>query len=275
MKQLSQTTRRIPLLSRVLVSGVALAAVLLGGQPWAGAEAVIQAYGSDQPLERGRVVALDEKDSSKIVLAPADNLRRMHGVVVDPNDAPVTLTRAGQEVFVASSGRYQVLVTTVNGLISAGDYLSMSNIAGIAAKATEKQEYALGKALESFDGQANAINLEGGRVVGRIIVDIQIGKNPIAKTDRNFLPEFLRKAGESIAGKPVSNARLYSAIGVLLAAAGIAGALIFAGVRNAMISIGRNPLGKASIYRGMVQVVIFSITIFIIGILGVYLLLKI
>ena len=61
---------------------------------------------------------------------------------------------------------------------------------------------------------------------------------------------------------------------VLFAAAAVSGALIYSGVRSGMIAIGRNPLSKKSILRGIVQVIIVAITIFLIGIFGVYLLLK-
>jgi hypothetical protein len=45
-------------------------------------------------------------------------------------------------------------------------------------------------------------------------------------------------------------------------------------VRSSMIALGRNPLSRKSILRGMFQVIITSIIIFICGLFGVYLLLK-
>ena len=68
--------------------------------------------------------------------------------------------------------------------------------------------------------------------------------------------------------------RVYISLAVLFASASVAGALIYSGIRSGMIAIGRNPLSKKSIVRGMVQVVIVALIIFMAGIFGVYLLLK-
>jgi hypothetical protein len=50
---------------------------------------------------------------------------------------------------------------------------------------------------------------------------------------------------------------------------------MYGGIRNGLISIGRNPLSKKSIVRGMIQVILTALTIFLLGIFGVYLLLRI
>lgn len=238
------------------------------------AEAVIQSYSSDSPLEKGRIVAVVDKNTKKVEPAAANQLDKMYGVVVDANDAPVTLTLEGQRVFVATSGKYEVLVSAENGPITVGAYISMAASSGIGAKATNKQTYVLGKAMEGFDGKSNVISSAGGVNLGRILVDIQASKNPTLQADNNFLPSFLQKSAESLAGKPVPPARIYAGIAIVLVTGFLAGSLLYAGVRNAIISIGRNPLGKKGIIRGLMQVVIISLIIFITGLFGVYLLVK-
>jgi hypothetical protein len=54
----------------------------------------------------------------------------------------------------------------------------------------------------------------------------------------------------------------------------IAGSILYAGVRTSMIAIGRNPLAKGSVTRNLIQVVVTSVIILIIGIVAVYLILK-
>ena len=54
----------------------------------------------------------------------------------------------------------------------------------------------------------------------------------------------------------------------------IAGSLIYSAVRSSLIAIGRNPLSKKSIIRGLFQVVIIGLMVFLSGIFGVYLLLR-
>ncbi len=236
---------------------------------------VVQGFGSDQSLEKGRIVMLDPKDTTKIVAATSDHLDKMYGVVVDPNDAPVTLTKTGQRTFVAAGGRYQVLVSTENGNIAPDDYISLAVSDGIGAKAQPSQKYIFGKALQSFDGsQGSILKTSSGNSVGRITVDVSIGRNPSFKSN-DILPDFLRKTSESIAGKPVNPLRIYLGLGILLVTGFITVSILYSGIRNALISIGRNPLSKKSITKGMVQVLLFGLIVLVIGIFGVYLLLKI
>jgi hypothetical protein len=50
--------------------------------------------------------------------------------------------------------------------------------------------------------------------------------------------------------------------------------ILYSGVRNTLISIGRNPLSKKTIYKGLIQIILMGLIIFITGLFGVYLLLK-
>lgn len=248
------------------------------------AQAVSQGYGSDQTLQRGMVVRLKESDASKVETVKQESADKTFGVVVDANDAPVTLSSDGKKVFIATAGRFDVLVSTQNGEIKAGDFIAISAVDGIGMKAGEKDAVAIGRALADFDGKSNAISsLEVKRSdgtsqrvnIGRVSSDIAISKNPLFKATEPNLPEALRRASEAIAGKPVDAVRVYIALFVFIVAAISSGVLMFGGVRSAIISIGRNPLGKKTIIRGMFQVIITGMTIFITGVFGVYLLLKI
>lgn len=51
-------------------------------------------------------------------------------------------------------------------------------------------------------------------------------------------------------------------------------AVIYAGVRNSVISIGRNPMTKKSIFRALMEIILTSLLILIIGLFAVYLLLR-
>jgi hypothetical protein len=51
-------------------------------------------------------------------------------------------------------------------------------------------------------------------------------------------------------------------------------AIIYAGVRNGVISIGRNPMSKKSIFRALIETILTSLLILIVGMFAVYLLLK-
>ncbi len=247
------------------------------------AQSVTQGYSTDKVLQRGTVVSLDAEDTSKVVAANKENQARLHGVVVASNDSSFTLSNDSEKTFVATVGRFDTLVSTEGGVIQPGDFLTISSITGIASKAGELDPYTVGKAIEGFDGTNNSISSTElrdslGNVkqvsIGRVLMDIGVGSNPLLRPAESTLPEFLEKAAEQIANKPVSPLRVYISIFILLSAAAIAGSLLYSGTKSSIISIGRNPLSKRSITKSLLQIIVSSIIIFFIGLFGVYLLLR-
>ena len=256
----------------VVVAVFVTAGCLAGGITHA--EPVVTGFSADSQLERGQVVALSKTDTTKVELASADELNRIYGVVIDPNDVPITFNRGGQKVFVATSGDYQVLVSTENGTIKADDYLSMSSVKGIAAKATNSHQYIVAKARQAFDGRTNIITTtDNGANIGRIVAGLSPGKNPLLSG--NSVPAILQRVSNAVAGKDVPAVRIYASLAVLILTAALVFSLLYTSVRGGMIAIGRNPLGRPVIIRGMLQALLVSLAIFVIGIFGVYLLLKV
>jgi len=237
------------------------------------ADSFVQSFNSQGSIGIGWVVAIDKKSPQTVEAAPASDSTQMYGVVVDPSLAAVAIQNNGQQVFVANSGSYQVLVSSDEGAIKIGDYISMSNINGIAAKASPLENAVLGRALTSFDGKTGVITSAGGSSIGRITIDIEPGRNPLSR-DSVAVPSALRTLGDSIAGKTVTALRIYSALAVFLMTAIIAACLLWIGIRSGMIAIGRNPLSKHSILRSLAEVIIIAVLIFIAGLLAVYLLLR-
>jgi len=239
------------------------------------ADNLAQGFSAKGNLSTGMVVALSKNTQDTVEPAPASDTSRIYGVVIDPSDAPLILNRqSGDQVFVATSGSYPVLVSTERGPIKSGDYLSISSTDGIAADATYEQQTVLGQAASAFDGKKGAITNVGNYAIGKITVNIDPHKNPLVKNDIS-IPPFLRKAGQALAGKPVSAIHIYLALAFLVAAVVIATAILTAGIRGGMIALGRNPLNRGTIMNSMFKVVIAAVLIFVIGLFGVYLILKI
>lgn len=260
--------------------------LLLGAPAVAHAQAVVQSYGSDTTLEPGMIVQLDTKDSSKVLPATVSGIDHIHGVVVPPNDAPVSLQSDStiQQYYVATSGTYDVLVSDQGGSIEKGDYVTVSSLAGVGMKAGSAQTVVLGKALDSFDGSSNVegsaqLKLDNGKNttvhLGKVSIDVSIAHNPLftPSTSSNIVSQ-LQKFGDSVAHKPVSLARIYISLAVLLAAVGIASTMLITGVRTSLTAVGRNPLARSHIIRGLIQITFTSLIIFVVGVFGVYLLLK-
>ncbi len=244
------------------------------------AQTVLQGYSSDEPLQKGMLVKLNKDDQSKVETVTDESLDNLKGVVADANDSPVTLSGDGQKVFVATNGSYEVLVSNENGQIAQGDYISVSSLGGIGMKASESQTVVLGRAIAKFEGGGDSIGkstTKDGKNVsfGRIKVDIGVVKNPLLKNpEKDKVPDVLQKAASTVAEKPVTSLRIYLALCVLLATTLVATITLFSGVRSTIISIGRNPLSKGIIIKGLIQVLLVSLIIFITGLFGVYLLIK-
>lgn len=247
------------------------------------AQGVTRGYGADETLQRGMIVGTKQDDPDKVEPINIDQIDRILGVVVSANESPITLSGEQDEVFVATDGRHYVLVSDQNGEIRTGDYVTVSSINGIGMLATYQESEILGRAVDNFDGKSNIVgnsvltDTGGGRRsvnIGRIQVDVGITNNPLAKSAA-VTPEWLGKLGQAIAGKSLSPARIYISAAIFLIGAFIAGAILYAGIRSSIIAIGRNPLSKKSILRGLLQVIFTSLIVFIISVVGVYLLLRV
>jgi hypothetical protein len=69
--------------------------------------------------------------------------------------------------------------------------------------------------------------------------------------------------------------RVYIALLIFLVSLVATVVVLWSGVRSSMISLGRNPLSRHAIFSGMYKVVFTGIGVFVIGLAGVYLLLKV
>lgn len=248
------------------------------------AQTITQGYASDTAIQRATIVSLKADDAKKVEPTSFDNDEHMHGVVVSANDAPFTLSTDEEKTFVATKGRFETFVSNENGTVQAGDFVTISRVAGIGMKASEREPYIIGKAISGFDGETGVLSTtevdDNGTTkkvaIGRIQVDIGVSGNPLLKPTKANLPGFLERTAETIAGKsPVNPIRVYISMVILFTAAAVSGILLYSGVRSALISIGRNPLSKKSITRSLLQVIMTSIIILLLGVFGVYLLLRI
>jgi len=250
------------------------------------AQNVTQGYGSDQTLQKGMLVRLKPGDGTKVQALTLDDEKDMLGVVVSAGDSPVSLSQtdiAGQ-IYVATYGQYDVLVSTQNGPIKTGDFITISSLAGIGMKGGSSQQVVIGKALTSFDGKnaETSTTLQGSNgkqtvSLTHIPVNISVAHNPLYSAQNNTpgVPNVLGNLVRLVTDRQVSVFRIYAALGVLSICIIIGGSILFSGVRNGMVAIGRNPLAKRSIVRNLIQVTLIALIIFVIGASAVYLLLRV
>lgn len=277
--------------SRIFVVIAAVATVVFAVAVPASAEKAtygggsVAGYAADAPIDYGTIVQLAGEKSNRVSVATQKQLQNMFGVVVDRNQQPITLSSENleNEVFVAVSGTYNVLVSTQGGAIASGDYVTLSAVNGVAMKADTEVETVFGRANKPFDGKGvvlgqTTLKDDAGKTtqvqLGSIPVTIDIKRNPNIRTTEANLPEFLMRVGQQIAEKEVSPVRVYLSIGITFISLVAAIAVLYSGVRSGMISIGRNPMSKKSIFRALLEIILTSLLILIIGLFAVYLLLR-
>ena len=245
----------------------------------------VHGYAAEAPLDNGTIVQLTGKGSTTVKVATQAEVQNMFGVTVDAAQQPLTISNEANqnEVFVAVSGTYNVLVSTQNGAIQSGDYVTLSSLNGIAMKAGNEKITVFGRANQAFDGTGAKLGTAdlkddagGSKTValGMIAVTIDIRRNPNDISTKANVPEFLQRLGEAIAEKEVSPIRIYLSMGITVVSILATIAMLYAGIRNGVISIGRNPMSKKTIFRALLQVILTSLLILVIGLFAVYLLLR-
>ncbi|MDB5166477.1 MAG: rane protein of unknown function [Candidatus Saccharibacteria bacterium] len=243
-------------------------------------------YGSDAFVQPGTIVTLKAKDASKVIPATADTINNMIGVVISASDSAIVVTAqddTSTKTYVATSGRYHVLVSDQGGEIKVGDFITVSALDGVGMKTGTTQGLVLGTAASAFDGKHNVLataqlkDAKGNMIktgVGSVTVDINIGQNPFLFHSTGGVPKTVSIIAQAITGTPVTPIRIYTSAFVLFMSMCVSASLLYSGVRGSFVAIGRNPLARKSIIRGLIQVVVTALIIFTFGLLGVYLILK-
>lgn len=180
---------------------------------------------------------------------------------------------------VVRSGITEVNVTTLNGPIKFGDYITSSQIAGKGQKASESG-YVVGIALSSFDN-TNAPQIQGPRgqvASGKISIAVRIEYAEL--TNPRFAGRLFGFLGTTLLEnvsdpKQAGNAVRVIAAGVVLLLSFTFAFLVFArSIPKSIEAIGRNPLAKSTIQFSMVINVILLIVTGVIGIIASILIIR-
>jgi hypothetical protein len=263
---------------RAVVTGLTLAASLAVAP--AALASLSQGYATASPIVAGSLVALDQKTTGSVVVADSNNADRLFGVVVPPSAASISLGATGSgQVQVVTAGTATVFVTNAAGEIKTGDYITVSSIAGVGQKAVGKARV-IGTAQTDFDGKGDGVtkrtieDASGKREVGIGQIPVVIAVSTYTKDDGtpgNPVPNWLQGVSNAVAGKDVSPVRVIIAGLILLVALLSVTVLLYSAVRNSIISIGRNPLSKGAVFRGLLTVIFISAAILVLAAGAMYL----
>ncbi len=235
----------------------------------ASASLISQGYAVSSPVPTGALVSIVPAKPGTAEISTLKNQDKLFGVAVVSSSALLSISGGSGEIQVATSGLAPVLVSTENGSIKRGDHLGVSTIAGVAKKA-EPNTRSIGTASDDFDGsstgsQKRKLDTGSGSKevsVGQIPVDIAVGNyEPNGPATGSIVPTWLQSVTNTVAGKPVSPIRAIIATTILIAAIISVSVLMYGAVRTSIISIGRNPLAKKSVFQGLAQVLVIVVVI--------------
>lgn len=166
---------------------------------------------------------------------------------------------------IIKDGIAKVKVSTINGEIKEGDFLTSSSKSGTAQKAT-KNGYVLGNALEGYSSQdQNSVNL--------ILVNINIHPSSSIAGPRTNLIQYIREGIAVPLFEPLESLRYLLAALVVLVAFTL-GLVYFGRIAKAGIeAVGRNPLARQMIQVSVVLHIVLTIVIVLVGLAIAYLIL--
>lgn len=189
----------------------------------------------------------------------------LFGIVVENPAISYTSPENTDEKLVLSTGESYVLVTTINGQIKKGDYITSSEKKGVGMKA-DKSGYVVGVALEDYSETDTEKE-------GLIKTSIDVRAAYIKNTVKVNLIEALKSGALSPLLSPVESLR-YILAALIAAATFIIGFSSFGRISgNSIEAMGRNPLARGSIRSAVIFNFMLSAGVMLIGLILAYLIL--
>lgn len=178
------------------------------------------------------------------------------GIVVDSPDLSLEDLNLVDSNLVTSFGEVLVNVSNKTGNIKEGDYLTSSDIPGVAVKAIESGQV-IGIALENFESEITDER-------GQIWVAVDIRTNYVDKNLSLNILEVIKKSLNSPYLTPIQ-ALKYLLVFIIVISSFIIGFSSFGRISMETVeSLGRNPLASSSIRK--VMIFNFILTFIIMGI---------
>lgn len=269
-----------PLLNQHLIIMVTILSIIVAGiiSPLANAASLIsQSYSTTEDLAIDTIVSLKENSSDEVVAASHLNSANLLGVVVSANSSSLSLTNnLANQVQVATSGTLRVLVSDINGAITRGDYITASPITGVGMKATDNARI-IGVAQGSIEGGAvqkikNDAGVEQSVKVGETSVLVNVSSY-FKQPEKTLIPSAVQNVANAFAGRNVNTLPIIISAGIFLVTLLVVVIIIYSMIRNAIISVGRNPLSQSAVYRNVIQMSGLVLAILAAAFVAIYLVL--
>jgi hypothetical protein len=244
------------------------------------ASTISQAVKIGGTVSRGNLVTLSSSHEGTGTLASVQNGDGLLGVVVEADDSLLAIDPGRGTVQVAVGGTAPVLVSTLNGSIHRGDRVSVSPVAGIGMK-SEPGLPLIGYARSDLSARTaitteRSIKGEDGTIkrvlVGFVNVEINVHTSDLqaSNTPSSRLQTIVRQW----TGRDVSLVRIIVALTITVVTLITLSILTYGSIYGSIISIGRNPLAKLSIFRTLRSVLFLELVLGLVAAVLVVLLLR-
>lgn len=258
----------------------AAACILLGASLVQGAAAALapisQEFLSDKPIALGSIVSLNKDSSENVSASNSSNVNAIIGVVINGDSSPITLSsNQSNQVQVATSGVVPVLVSDINGSISLGDEITASPIDGVGMKATDNAKVvgiAQGDLASSSNHTQQTYTDKQGQkhtiLIGQVGVLVDVSyffKQP----DKSVIPPAIQNIANALAGKTVNPLPIIVSLAIFLITMIVVVTLIYTMIHGSIISVGRNPMSQAAIYRNLIQLSALVVVILAVAVIAI------
>jgi hypothetical protein len=218
-----------------------------------------ESYTASSNLPLGSIVSLHKGTTDQVDSATVNNVGYIFGVAVNGDNSQLSIASSqNNQVSVATNGIEQVLISDINGDISAGDPITASMISGVGMKASSSVKI-IGVARDNFPNSTakkQSYKDQKGQqqvvMIGQVPVLINVSyyyKQP----DKTIIPSVLQNLANALAGKKVNPLPILISVGIFLVTMIVVVSIIYSMIHSSIISVGRNPLSQAAVYRNVIQ----------------------
>jgi F0F1-type ATP synthase membrane subunit c/vacuolar-type H+-ATPase subunit K len=217
---------------------------------------------ADREVETGDVISVID-GMYKLSVVSYDSA--LFGVVTEDPALAMEDIALENRSFVVSGGEAFVKVSAINGDIAKGDFITSSEIPGVAQKA-DMSGQVIGVALQDYSA-------ESVDIVDDILVQLDIRAKMIESNVRVNLIEALRSGSQAPFMTPLTSLR-YILAALVTAGSFVIGFSSFGKTsRGGVEALGRNPLAHKTIQRSIVFNLILTAVIMFAGLTLAYLIL--
>jgi len=181
----------------------------------------------------------------------------LYGVISDNPAASIEDTELTDSRLIIASGIGLVRVSTMNGQIKEGDFITSSPVPGVGQLAS-RNGYVLGAALEDY-GESSPEN------IGRILVMVGIHPATTMEGQRGNLIQFIREGIAVPIFEPLESLRYLLAVAIVIISFTLGMIYFGRASRTGIEAVGRNPLAKRVIQYTVVLNIVLTIVIVLVG----------